>query len=214
MSIILIRFTSALALINLKDNITALGFSQGASTLTRWLDVTKNRIHRAVVYAGEVAPELLPLRDTPDWKEPKIILCTVPMDKFITPDRLDAFKTDYQPFNFTEISFEGKHEINTASLQSLVNIAIVIIATTEIITHPDDISQQSKLMETLHLPEIVQGSAITILKTLSMLESEIYDWLKKEDINTPKYQLFDLADAIDVSFYPVALKIESAKVIH
>jgi len=52
------------------------------------------------------------------------------------------------------------------------------------------------------------------LKLKTMLESEIYDWLKKENINTPQYQLFGIADVVDVNFYPVALKIESAKVVH
>lgn len=47
-----------------------------------------------------------------------------------------------------------------------------------------------------------------------MLESEIYDWLKKENINTPQYKLFSLNEQADVNFYPVALKIESAKVVH
>jgi len=47
-----------------------------------------------------------------------------------------------------------------------------------------------------------------------MLESEIYDWLKKEGINTPQYQLFSITGEPDVNFYPVALKIESAKVVH
>jgi len=47
-----------------------------------------------------------------------------------------------------------------------------------------------------------------------MLESEIYDWLKKENINTPQYRLFGISDEVDVNFYPVALKIESAKVVH
>ena len=47
-----------------------------------------------------------------------------------------------------------------------------------------------------------------------MLESEIYDWLKKESINTPKYKLFNLTEDISVDFYPVALKIESTKVVH
>ena len=47
-----------------------------------------------------------------------------------------------------------------------------------------------------------------------MFESEIYDWLKKADINTPKYKLFTLTDEVDLNFYPVALKIESAKVVH
>ena len=47
-----------------------------------------------------------------------------------------------------------------------------------------------------------------------MLESEIYDWLKKEGINTPAYTLFNISADVDVDFYPVALKIESPKVVH
>ena len=47
-----------------------------------------------------------------------------------------------------------------------------------------------------------------------MLESEIYDWLMKEGINTPQYKLFNLTEDISVDFYPIALKIESPKVIH
>ena len=41
-----------------------------------------------------------------------------------------------------------------------------------------------------------------------MLESEIYNWLKKESINTPQYKLFNLTEDVSVDFYPVALKIE------
>ena len=47
-----------------------------------------------------------------------------------------------------------------------------------------------------------------------MLESEIYNWLKKESINTPQYKLFNLTEDVSVDFYPVALKIESPKVVH
>ena len=47
-----------------------------------------------------------------------------------------------------------------------------------------------------------------------MLESEIYDWLKNADISTPQYKLFNLSEEVAVDFYPVALKIESPKVVH
>ena len=47
-----------------------------------------------------------------------------------------------------------------------------------------------------------------------MLESEIYDWLKKSEISTPQYKLFKLSEDVNVDFYPVALKIESPKVVH
>ncbi len=47
-----------------------------------------------------------------------------------------------------------------------------------------------------------------------MLESEIYGWLTKHQINTPEYKLFKLHEEPEADFYPVALKIESDKVIH
>ena len=47
-----------------------------------------------------------------------------------------------------------------------------------------------------------------------MLESEIYDWLKKENINTPNYKLFGIDEEPGLDFFPVALKIQSPKVVH
>jgi predicted esterase len=113
---------TSFSLAKFKGTITALGFSQGASTVTRWLDVTKNRVDRAVVYAGEVAPELLPLRDDSGLKRTRNYFVYGNQDKFITPDKLDALKADYHALNFTVMPFEGKHEINVSSLQSLVEL--------------------------------------------------------------------------------------------
>ena len=47
-----------------------------------------------------------------------------------------------------------------------------------------------------------------------MTEYEIYDWLKKQHINVPEYKVFELAEALDVAFFPVALKISSPNIIH
>ncbi len=47
-----------------------------------------------------------------------------------------------------------------------------------------------------------------------MLESEIYEWLNTYGIPVPDFELFELSEDIDVGFYPVALKIQSPKVIH
>jgi predicted esterase len=104
-----------------KCNITALGFSQGATTVSRWLDATSNKVDRAIIYAGEVAPEILPLRENSGFKKTQNYFIWGTHDKFITPERLDLMKTAYQSLNFTQISFEGKHEINVASLKPLIN---------------------------------------------------------------------------------------------
>jgi predicted esterase len=105
-----------------KGSISALGFSQGASTLMRWLDVTQHRIDRAIVYAGEVAPELLPLRENSGLKKTHNFLICGTKDKFITPERLNAARTSYEALNFTEIYFEGNHEINIDSLKNLIGV--------------------------------------------------------------------------------------------
>jgi len=103
-----------------KGRITALGFSQGASTLTRWLDVTEYKVDRAIVYAGEVAPELLPLRaDSGLRKTGNYYICGT-QDKFFTAEKLTLAREIYAPLNFTEIIFDGGHEINTDSLKGLM----------------------------------------------------------------------------------------------
>jgi len=103
-----------------KGQITALGFSQGASTLTRWLDETQNRIDRAVVYAGEVAPELLPLKETSGLRKTHNYFICGTQDKFITAERISLAETAYAPLHFTDIFFEGKHEINVDALKGLI----------------------------------------------------------------------------------------------
>ena len=105
---------------NFKGTITALGFSQGVPTVTRWLNVTQNKVDRLIVYAGEVAPELLPIKENSRLTETRNYFVCGNKDKFITAERLAIAKTAYKPLNFTEIFFEGKHEINADSLRSLI----------------------------------------------------------------------------------------------
>ncbi len=47
-----------------------------------------------------------------------------------------------------------------------------------------------------------------------MLESEIYKWLKEYNLNTPSYISFRVEELPKINFYPVALKLQSDKVIH
>jgi small-conductance mechanosensitive channel len=47
-----------------------------------------------------------------------------------------------------------------------------------------------------------------------MLEYEIYDYLKSFDLNTPQYRVFDLNEDVKIDFFPVALKLNSTKVVH
>ncbi len=47
-----------------------------------------------------------------------------------------------------------------------------------------------------------------------MTENQIYDLLNDHNIKTPKHKSFNIYEEFDVDFFPVALKIESEKVIH
>ena len=47
-----------------------------------------------------------------------------------------------------------------------------------------------------------------------MLEYEIYDYLKSFDLNTPQYRVFDLNEDVKIDFFPLALKLNSTKVVH
>lgn len=108
-----------LGLDKFNGHITALGFSQGASTVTRWLDATQNKIDRAIVYAGEVAPELLPLKETSGLKKTRNYYVCGTQDEFFTPAALSIVKNVYAELNFTEIFFEGTHEINAEALKKI-----------------------------------------------------------------------------------------------
>lgn len=47
-----------------------------------------------------------------------------------------------------------------------------------------------------------------------MLEHEIYELLKSYGFKTPKYKQFKINEIPDIDFYPIALKIESHKIVH
>lgn len=99
--------------------VTALGFSQGASTVTRWVNTGLNRIDRVIVYAGEVAPELIPLSAESGLKHTDNIFICGYSDEYFTPPLVAAMKENYRELKFTEIEFDGKHIIDTNVLKPL-----------------------------------------------------------------------------------------------
>jgi predicted esterase len=110
---------ASLKLSNYHAKIITLGFSQGASTLSRWLDATQHKIDTAIVFAGEVAPELLPLKENSGLKKTRNYYVCGTKDEFFTPVALDIVKNVYRELNFTEIFFEGTHVINVDALRKI-----------------------------------------------------------------------------------------------
>jgi predicted esterase len=115
---------TSLQLDKYNTQIIALGFSQGASTVTRWIDASQNKIDLAIVYAGEVAPELLPLKENSGLKKTRNYYVCGTKDEFFTPAALSIVKNVYSELNFTEIFFEGTHEINVEALRRVDSEAL------------------------------------------------------------------------------------------
>ena len=113
------RLYISLALEEFAGTITALGFSQGASTVSRWADATAHRIDRVIIYAGDVAPELLPLQESSGLKRTENFFICGNRDNYFSLDRVMKMKADYKELNFTEMDFDGGHEIKTEVLSKL-----------------------------------------------------------------------------------------------
>jgi predicted esterase len=100
--------------------VTALGFSQGAATVTRWVNAGNCSIHSLVVFAGEVAPELLPLSDNSGLKKTSNYFMCGTHDHIFTPPIVTEMKQKYAELNFDYTDFTGRHEINTQVLEKLL----------------------------------------------------------------------------------------------
>ncbi len=99
--------------------ITALGFSQGASTVTRWVNATPHRINRVVVYAGEVGAEVFPLHEASPLRSSQNYFAYGTRDEYFSLSTIEKMKGAYAEMNFTELKFEGGHSIKTEVLQKL-----------------------------------------------------------------------------------------------
>ena len=103
--------------------VHALGFSQGAPTVSRWTALGKARVDRLILWGGEFPPDL-DLTSAPGVARLRAAQLTFVYgrsDQFITPKvlaetgkRLQAHEIPYQ-----EIAFDGGHEIEPAVLRQL-----------------------------------------------------------------------------------------------
>lgn len=92
-------------------SIHALGFSQGASTVTRWVNAGVCRFNKLLVYAGEVAPELLPLQPDSGLRITENHFICGTADKYFPPAIIEKMKEHYASLQFTYHRFEGGHDI-------------------------------------------------------------------------------------------------------
>ena len=103
--------------------VHALGFSQGAATVSRWTALGRAKVDRLTLWGGEFPPDLdLALETVVDrLRAARLSLVYGRADQFITPkvvrgiaDRLRAHDVPYR-----EIPFDGGHELNDGVLKQL-----------------------------------------------------------------------------------------------
>ena len=103
--------------------VHALGFSQGAATVSRWTAMGKARIDRVVLWGGEFPPDLDLARS--DFAErlraARLTLVYGRSDEYITPkvvaavtERLEAHAISYRA-----MPFDGGHELQDDVLKDL-----------------------------------------------------------------------------------------------
>jgi predicted esterase len=103
--------------------VHALGFSQGAATVSRWTAMGKARIDRVVLWGGEFPPDLDLTRSdfAQRLRAARLTLVYGRSDAYITPKVLAAVteRLEAHAIPYRGISFDGGHELQDAVLQDL-----------------------------------------------------------------------------------------------
>jgi len=101
----------------------ALGYSQGASTVSRWAAMGNAQIDRLTLWGGEFPPDLdLTLEPAAGrLRSARMSLVYGRADPFITPKVVDGItgRLRQHEIPYREIPFDGGHELNEAVLKEL-----------------------------------------------------------------------------------------------
>jgi predicted esterase len=104
-------------------SVHALGYSQGASTVSRWVAMGKAKIDRLTLWGGEFPPDLDLTLDTVvnRLRAARMTLVYGHSDEYITPKVVSGVleRLRQHGIPYEEIPFDGGHEMNEAVLRSL-----------------------------------------------------------------------------------------------
>lgn len=102
--------------------VTALGFSQGTSTVCRWISRGTVKVDRLILWAGQIPPELDLQAQKDIFSRLNLTVVLGTKDEYAKPELLAEQKTRLEnsgvPFQF--ISFEGGHVIDREALKKLL----------------------------------------------------------------------------------------------
>jgi predicted esterase len=97
--------------------VVALGFSQGASTVTRWVNHSANKIDKCLIFAGEVGAELVPLQETSGLKRSNNFIIYGNADEIIPPGMFVQKLEEWKSLDAEIIEFNGGHVLDMQAMQ-------------------------------------------------------------------------------------------------
>ena len=101
--------------------IILLGFSQGSSTVSRWANATEHHFDKLVFYAGEIAPDVIPLQYHSPILASKNYYAYGNQDKFIPEAMFQQRVKLYDQLNLTILPFDGGHDIKLEVIEKILN---------------------------------------------------------------------------------------------
>ena len=103
------------------SRVTALGFSQGAATVSRWATLGKSRVDRLVLWGGELPPDpdLAAVADR--LRAVRLTLVYGRQDEYFTSKVIAATEARLreQAIPYEVVVFDGGHELNETALKRL-----------------------------------------------------------------------------------------------
>jgi predicted esterase len=103
-------------------SISVLGFSQGAATASRWVMANKINFNRLILWAGAFPPDMNFDEGKEVLRSKEVVQVYGINDPFINTQRLTELATLNTKLGImpTTVTFDGKHEIDEATLLRLV----------------------------------------------------------------------------------------------
>lgn len=101
--------------------ITALGFSQGAATVSRWAARGRTLMHRVVLWGSGLPPELEPGPDL--FQGASVVLAAGASDAFVSLARVraEAARLEAAGMTCSVLEYDGGHRVETEALAELVS---------------------------------------------------------------------------------------------
>ena len=101
--------------------ISLLGFSQGGTTVLRWINEYQPRFDNLILWASDIPSDINYHQHTAYWSTQKVSYVYGDQDEFITPARAKALqeRVENLPFQVRVIQFKGDHRVDRAVLMKV-----------------------------------------------------------------------------------------------